>query len=217
MHVFSKANVLICCIRGDSQFIESWIDTNLPFNESLALRFLHTSVTPLCIKLQHKEHSWQKRTPAGCLEALYCSLLFCVFFSVLCGQFLRWLPLTWGSAFSERMDAQRELIIGNWGRGKKTNVLSALVDVHYERVCARASCYCPLTCVIARPVIMCQLDSLIRIHLKCNANVYTHSRRDCVTMTRGESDVNCRGEGEQKKSKTKKYCQLIWRRWKSHF
>lgn len=86
--------------------------------------------------------------------------------------------------------------------GEKTNVFSVLVGVHYELVCTRASCYCPLTCVIAWPVIMCQLDSLIRIHLKCNANVYTHSRRDCVTMTRGERDVNCR-EGEEKKNKTK--------------
>lgn len=89
-----------------------------------------------------------------------------------------------------------------------TNVLSALTDVHYLCVCARVSCYCPLTCVIARPVIMCQLDSLIRIHLKCNANVYTHSRRDCVTMTRGERerDFNCRdGEGKKRrKTKQKK-------------
>lgn len=98
-----------------------------------------------------------------------------------------------------------------------TNVLSALTDVHYLCVCARVSCYCPLTCVIARPVIMCQLDSLIRIHLKCNANVYTHSRRDCVTMTRGERerDFNCRdGEGKKRrrKNKTKKNIASLYDR-----
>lgn len=78
-------------------------------------------------------------------------------------------------------------------------------------VCACASCYCPLTCVIARPVIMCQLaNSLITIHLKCNANVYTHHRRDCVTMTRGERDVNCRdGERKERRRKTKHKILLV--------
>ncbi len=157
--------------------------------------------------------------PAGCLEAFDCSLLFCI--SLNRNLFLfylgsdsgehQWkdrfwddcpLPvginLFWTYGWTKRVN-HRKL---RWG-GEKTNVFFVLVDVNYELACA--SCYCPLTCVIAWPVIMCQLDSLIRIHLKCNANVYTHSRRDCVTMTRGERDVNCR-EGEEKKNKTKKYC-----------
>lgn len=67
---------------------------------------------------------------------------------------------------------QRESIIEN----KCIICLSTLTDVFYLCVCVSCwtSCYCPLTCVIARPVIMCQLGSPIRIHLKCNTNVYTH-------------------------------------------
>lgn len=115
-------------------------------------------------------------------------------------------PYLWGSTFSEHMDEQRELIMGNRGGGGDKCIICTHRCPLSVCVRARASCYCPLTCVIARPVIMCQLDSLIRIHLKCNANVYTHSRRDCVTMTRGEREMLTAGmergrRGEEKQNK----------------